>query len=54
MFHPLAINKLISFSLVSKRCLTKSHCNTDSKAGVSSPTTSCSTCRIEICDGIRS
>ncbi|KAE9527388.1 hypothetical protein AGLY_013086 [Aphis glycines] len=41
--YPLAINVLISFSLVNKRCRTKSHCSTDSKAGVSSPTTSCST-----------
>ena len=43
---------LIFFSSFSRRFLSSSHSRTLSKAIVSSPTTSCSTCSIDIWEGI--
>lgn len=50
--NPPAICCVSDFSSASKAVLFVSLCSTLSIASVSSPTTSCSTCRIEMCDGI--
>jgi hypothetical protein len=52
--YPRLILTLISRSFLSSSSRTVSHCKTLSSAMVSSPTTSCSTCSTDMCDGIRS